>query len=115
MNKTSKVAVGGGKYVVLHENGDGLRALRYGEPWREMPGDGLILALVRKIEELGEWVSVCEHLPEAGDLVLVYRPDAPDVGDPVVRTAFFGKHGRSGKHGFNCYVQPSHWRPVVLP
>lgn len=46
------VKVANGKYEVLHENGAGLRALRYGEPWRDLAGDGLVLALVQEIEEL---------------------------------------------------------------
>ena len=48
------VKVADGKYEVLHENGAGLRALRYGEPWRDLTGDGLVLALVQRIEELEE-------------------------------------------------------------
>ena len=46
------VKVANGKYEVLHENGANLRALRYGEPWRDLCGDGLVLALVQRIEAL---------------------------------------------------------------
>ena len=48
----TSVKVGDGKYEVLHENGAGLHALRYGKPWRDLTGDGLVLALVQRIEEL---------------------------------------------------------------
>lgn len=48
----SKVTVNDGKYTVRHENGANLRAERYGDPWRDLTGDGLVLALVQRIEEL---------------------------------------------------------------
>jgi len=41
-----------GKYIVKHTNGVNLRAYRYGELWRNLAGDNLILALVNKIEKL---------------------------------------------------------------
>lgn len=48
----TEIKVADGKYTVAHENGSNLRALRYGEPWRDLVGDGLILALVQEIEDL---------------------------------------------------------------
>lgn len=56
-----------------------------------------------------ELISVKDALPNVGDLVLCYRPDAPESNDPVWKIAYFGLHGREGVHGFNCYHQPSHW------
>lgn len=51
------VTVGEGKYtVILAENG-GLRALRYGQEWRDCCGDGLILALAHEVESLREEVA----------------------------------------------------------
>ena len=41
-----------GKYQILHENGVNLRATRWDEPWRDLIGDNLILALVDRIERL---------------------------------------------------------------
>lgn len=41
-----------GKYEVRHTNGANLVALRHGEPWRELTGDGLILAMAQRIEQL---------------------------------------------------------------
>ena len=45
-----------GKYTVINENGI-LKALRYGEPWRDLIGDNLISALVDYIEELEQQVK----------------------------------------------------------
>lgn len=46
------IALEGGEYAVLHDNGANLRAYRYGAPWRDLTGDGLVLALVQRIEDL---------------------------------------------------------------
>lgn len=45
-----------GKYTIEHTNGANFKAYRHGssEVWRDLTGDGLILALVQKIEELEE-------------------------------------------------------------
>jgi hypothetical protein len=48
----TRIDLENGKYTVLHDNGAGLHALRYGEPWRDMVGDGLVLAMAQEIEEL---------------------------------------------------------------
>lgn len=40
------------KYEVRHTNGANLVALRHGEPWRNLAGDGLILAMAQRIEQL---------------------------------------------------------------
>ncbi len=46
-----------GKYIVSHDNGYNFKALRYGKKWRDLTGDGLILALVHKIEELEDQIE----------------------------------------------------------
>lgn len=56
-----------------------------------------------------QWVDCKERLPKAGQVCLLYRPDAPKTQDPVYRTAMF-----NGEH-FACYVQPSHWMPLTCP
>lgn len=47
------------KYTILFKPGTQFEALRYGEKWRSLVGDGLILALCHEIirleEELNEW------------------------------------------------------------
>lgn len=48
----TKIHLQDGKYTVQHENGANFKALRYGEEWRDLTGDGLVLALVQRIEEL---------------------------------------------------------------
>jgi len=50
----TSITVGDGKYTVSHDNGCDLVASRNGEPWRELAGDKLILALVQEIETLRE-------------------------------------------------------------
>lgn len=42
-----------GKYTyVINDDGHNQHALRYGEPWRDLVGDGFVLAMAQKIEEL---------------------------------------------------------------
>ena len=50
----SKIELMDGKYTVVNEleEGGGFRALRYGEEWRNLAGDNLILAMAYEIEEL---------------------------------------------------------------
>ena len=50
----TKIDLLDGKYTIQHDNGTNFKALRYGEEWRDLTGDGLMLALVEKIEELQE-------------------------------------------------------------
>jgi len=46
-----------GKYTIILNNKGELRALRYGNEWRDCCGDGLILALAQEIYELRQDVS----------------------------------------------------------
>lgn len=46
------VTVLDGKYTVIQKANGGTYALRYGEEWRDCVGDGLILALAQRIDEL---------------------------------------------------------------
>jgi len=48
----SEIKVGDGKYTLQHNHGIGLKCLRYDEPWRDLVGDGMVLALVQRIEAL---------------------------------------------------------------
>jgi hypothetical protein len=47
----TRIDLENGKYTVIHENGSNLRALRYGEEWRSLTGDGLVLAMAHQITE----------------------------------------------------------------
>ena len=50
-----RIDVYDGKYtVILTDNGKRFRALRYGEEWRDLAGDGLVLAMFQRIQELEE-------------------------------------------------------------
>lgn len=56
-----------GKYEIRHTNGTNLVAFRHGEPWRNFSGDGLILALVQRIEQLEAlWVEPSDEMAQAG-------------------------------------------------
>lgn len=54
---STKVELMDGKYTLEHNNGVGLRCLRYGEYWRDLVGDSMVLALVSEVEELREKVA----------------------------------------------------------
>ena len=49
-----EVSVLDGKYTIILPQDGGLHALRYGEKWRDLCGDGMVLALAQRIEELEE-------------------------------------------------------------
>lgn len=56
-----------GEYTVIHENGTNFHALRHGEPWRDLTGDNLVLALVSRIEQLEKlWLEPTEQMINAG-------------------------------------------------
>ena len=43
------------KYTVIEDINNGVfKALRYGEEWRDLIGDGLSLSMIQKIQELEE-------------------------------------------------------------
>ena len=46
-----------GKYTVIFEDSGGLKALRYGEEWRDLTGDGLVLSMLQEVEELRQIVN----------------------------------------------------------
>lgn len=79
MTDRLRITVGEGKYTVVQAEGGGLSALRYGEPWRDCVGDGLILALAQEVESLREAVNVmADMLPT--EHKLDDRPHAQIVG-----------------------------------
>lgn len=41
-----------GKYTLLLHSDGRLEALRYGEPWRDLCGDKLVLCLVQRVQAL---------------------------------------------------------------
>ena len=55
MKNTESIMLDDGKYtVVLNSNPYGFKALRYGEEWRDLTGDNLILSMFYKIQGLQE-------------------------------------------------------------
>ena len=48
----SRIELLDGKYTVIHNNGVGFQALRHGELWRSLTGDGLVFAMTQEIERL---------------------------------------------------------------
>lgn len=47
-----EIELGSGKYTyIVHQNGK-QEALRYGVPWRDLTGDGLILCMAEEIYRL---------------------------------------------------------------
>jgi hypothetical protein len=66
---TFSVTVGDGKYTVQHDASGRLVALRYGEPWRDCCGDGLIFTLAWELAEcraeLARVTAISTHMPAA--------------------------------------------------
>ena len=52
MENQYDITIYDGKYRVIMDDNNRLYALRYGEPWRDLCGDNLILALVQEIANL---------------------------------------------------------------
>jgi hypothetical protein len=68
----NKIDLDGGKYTVINELNEGgkFKALRYGEEWRSLAGDNLVLAMFYRIESLTERLSKAESLlSEAHDVL----------------------------------------------
>lgn len=51
----------GGKYTVVRKEGGSLRALRHGDPWRDLTGDKLVASMLYEIEDLRIKVAELEH------------------------------------------------------
>lgn len=43
-----------GKYTVIFHDSGKSKALRYGEEWRDLTGDGLVLAMLQDYDDLKE-------------------------------------------------------------
>lgn len=71
----NRITIDGGKYTLVNElnEGGGLKALRYGEEWRDLTGDGLMLAMYHEIERMQEFIEARPtYCIECGDQ---FRPD----------------------------------------
>lgn len=77
-----KIELCNGKYTVINDLGDGggFKALRYGNEWRNLAGDNLILALFHEIEaQRAEIKRLQSKLDDAESLLT----EAQDVMDDV--------------------------------
>jgi hypothetical protein len=61
MNK--RIELYDGKYTYINDE-QGQRALRHGEPWRDLVGDGLVLAMAQRIEELEAKLQAVEDIAQ---------------------------------------------------
>lgn len=66
----TRIELDDGKYTVVHDSGTGLHALRYGEHWRDMTGDGLVLAMAQEIEDLRRRIVPVKQVSVPGGFVL---------------------------------------------
>ncbi len=58
-----KIDLCDGKYTYLiNDDGSNQRALRYGSPWRNLVGDGFILAMAQEITKQKERIAELENI-----------------------------------------------------
>lgn len=67
-----KIELDDGKYTYVND-AQGQRALRYGEPWRDLTGDNFVYCLAARIEELEQQLAS----PLASPLASTVAPDFP--------------------------------------
>ena len=61
MSNQLEVKVLDGKYTLIQDDKGKLYALRYGEPWRDCVGDGLICALGYELSEARDTIKLLEE------------------------------------------------------
>ena len=49
------IDVADAKYTVIQHRDGRVEAMRYGELWRDLTGDNLVLAMAQEIQELRNW------------------------------------------------------------
>ena len=62
MSNLLDVSLENGKYTIIQSQKGKVYALRYGEPWRDCCGDGLILSLAQEVETLQKEVEELKHI-----------------------------------------------------
>ena len=54
----SEIVVGDGKYTIVEDLQNGkIECLRHGETWRNLIGDGMVLSMFYRIQELEEYYN----------------------------------------------------------
>lgn len=56
-NELLRITIESGKYTIIQNTEDGLHALRHGEKWRDLCGDGMVLCMAQEIERLRDLVN----------------------------------------------------------
>lgn len=99
------VTVYDGKYTVIQKEHGGVRALRYGQEWRDLSGDGLVLALAQEVAELrecqDEQMSDVKAFHEAFDCHVADEPGFPsdlDRVDLVLIQSYAHELANIGRH-----------------
>lgn len=64
-----KIDIYDSKYTLVYENNK-FHALRYGKEWRDLTGDGMVLALCNEILELKEEIRDLEEALEESDKII---------------------------------------------
>jgi len=57
-----KLDIENGKYTFIQRPDGGCEALRYGEPWRDLVGDSLVLCMAQEIERLREKIDELDRI-----------------------------------------------------
>jgi len=72
------------------------------------------LQVIRKMKSMLEWIPVEERLPEEGEKVLVYRPNAYMSYDNEIRIVSRNENfaHRKNNNFFNCVCKVTHWLPL---
>jgi hypothetical protein len=52
-----KITFADGKYTILIKQTGGLECLRYGEPWRDLTGDGMVYSLACALSEARDTIE----------------------------------------------------------
>lgn len=87
------ITVGDGKYTLVMDPTN-LRALRYGERWRDLVGDGLVMALGQEIQELRETVAKFKRLLNPVYMSLAYQAmGGNEIADDKFIFTFMGGGG----------------------
>lgn len=62
--------VGDNKYTIIFYDDGSMKALRNGEPWRDLTGDGMVLAMLQEIDDLKEKQDQLEgHIQNLYDII----------------------------------------------
>lgn len=82
-----RITVCDGKYTLVMDP-TGLRALRYGEDWRDLIGDGFVMALGHEILELREMLTACGQQFRAYEKSLLAKDTDDSRAKAIVNAEF---------------------------